>query len=185
MITIDATETAKLIRGTLKSAFSATEFNVEIKHFWNGHSTSASWIDGPSLDQVQLLLDHFNGSEFDSMTDPGPGGRHVLAGVQVKIYGGCVLGFRCISPQLEARVASELARQCGLDGPEPRAWVPFQWRRAWRDKALTMDAIEAGVLTTSHDVERFDALVSRVLVHTTLEPAQGEVPAELLPERIA
>lgn len=63
------TETAKLIRQTLKTAFPDTKFSVRSKSYSGGSSIDVSWTDGPLSRDVNPLIKPFEGAGFDGMQD--------------------------------------------------------------------------------------------------------------------
>ena len=66
---ISVTETAKIIRGELKTAFSKTKFSVRSSSYSGGASICVSWSDGPAESKVSAIVKQFEGSSFDGYTD--------------------------------------------------------------------------------------------------------------------
>jgi hypothetical protein len=108
---IDANETAKLIRQTLRAAFPGQKFSVRKSR---GGSVYVTWTDGPSSERVRNLVLRFEGSSFDPMidlkssrevieTDGKGGARRVQYGIDY------VLTQREISEEWAAELAEELA----------------------------------------------------------------------------
>lgn len=62
-------QTAKLVKETLAKAFPKTKFSVRSKTYSGGSSITASWTDGPTVEQVHPILEAFEGADFDGMTD--------------------------------------------------------------------------------------------------------------------
>jgi hypothetical protein len=60
---------AKNIRAELKLAFPETKFSVRSRRFAGGDSIDVSWIDGPTRDQVESIIDKYSAGTFDGMTD--------------------------------------------------------------------------------------------------------------------
>jgi hypothetical protein len=63
---ISATDTAKLVRKALKTAFPSIPFRVRKT---SGGDINVSWVDGPTDAQVRYEVGHFHGTSFDGMTD--------------------------------------------------------------------------------------------------------------------
>ena len=55
-------ETAKLIRQALKEAFPGVKFSVRSSTYGGGASITVGWTDGPTSDQVDGILNVFEGS---------------------------------------------------------------------------------------------------------------------------
>ena len=66
---LNATETAKLVRQSLKEAFPDVKFSVRRKTYSGGASVSVGWQDGPNEAQVAAVGGIFRGSVFDSSQD--------------------------------------------------------------------------------------------------------------------
>ncbi|WP_417244354.1 LPD29 domain-containing protein [Celeribacter sp.] len=66
---ISTTDTAKLIRATLKDKFPRTKFSVKSSKYAGGASISVSWEDGPTAALVEAHVEAFAGSGFDGMCD--------------------------------------------------------------------------------------------------------------------
>lgn len=63
------TDTAKMIRKTLKAAFPGTKFSVRCSKYSGGASIDVRWIDGPTRNQVDAVIGFYQGSKFDAMID--------------------------------------------------------------------------------------------------------------------
>jgi hypothetical protein len=70
---LSSTETAKLIRETLKEQFSAeypdTKFSVRSSSYSGGASINVSYTDGPSDKEVKEVVGGYAGSTFNGMID--------------------------------------------------------------------------------------------------------------------
>lgn len=62
-------ETAKLVRATLKRTFPLQKFNVRSKVYSGGSSIDVTWVDGPTVAEVDQAVKRFEGATFDGMTD--------------------------------------------------------------------------------------------------------------------
>jgi hypothetical protein len=60
---------AKNIRIELKAAFPSVKFSVKSERFSGGDSIDVRWIDGPTEEQVETIIDKYKGGSFDGMTD--------------------------------------------------------------------------------------------------------------------
>ena len=66
---IDAAETAKLIRKRLKVAFPGTKFSVRTSRYSGGASIDVRWTDGPTDAMVSAVTKPYQGGGFDSSID--------------------------------------------------------------------------------------------------------------------
>lgn len=66
---LTCTETAKLLRAALKSAFPGVRFRVRSHTYSMGASIHVGWTDGPFQVDVQRICDLYRGSTFDGMLD--------------------------------------------------------------------------------------------------------------------
>lgn len=64
-----AAQCAKLIRGILKDEFPGQKFGVTSSNFSMGDSVNVEWTDGPTEDELNKLIGHFQYGHFDGMTD--------------------------------------------------------------------------------------------------------------------
>lgn len=62
---ISAKDTAKLIRGQLKTRFPGIKFSVRSDH----NSINIGWTDGPAASQVETITNGYKGGGFDGMID--------------------------------------------------------------------------------------------------------------------
>jgi hypothetical protein len=62
-------ETAKLVRGALKSAFPGVKFAVRSSTYSGGASIRVGWTDGPTSYDVDRIVAPFKGADFDGMVD--------------------------------------------------------------------------------------------------------------------
>ena len=90
---IDVKQTAVLIRQTLKQAFPDVKFSVRLDRYSMGCSIDVHRIDGPTDAQLREILERFNGSGFDGMTDCSYYcGKRVYKGECVDFHSGYVKG---------------------------------------------------------------------------------------------
>lgn len=66
---ISTTDTAKLIRKSLKNWFPRTKFSVRSNSYSGGSSIDISWVDGPTQSEVDAIVKDFQGASFDGQTD--------------------------------------------------------------------------------------------------------------------
>lgn len=69
MSTIETIDCAKLIRKALKRNFSGIKFSVRSRKYAGGSSIDVSWVDGPTSDRVNAVVEHYSGASFDGMQD--------------------------------------------------------------------------------------------------------------------
>lgn len=60
---------AKNMRIELKRAFPSVKFSVKSSRFSGGDDIRVSWIDGPMVEQVDEIIDRYQGGDFDGMQD--------------------------------------------------------------------------------------------------------------------
>lgn len=66
---VSVTETAKLVRKTLKKRFPNTKFSVRSSKYSGGASIYVNWTDGPTSSEVDAVLSPFESKGFDGMID--------------------------------------------------------------------------------------------------------------------
>lgn len=62
-------QVAGLIRKELKEKYPETKFRVTSQQYAGGDSVSIHWTDGASRDEVDSLVDKYQGGDFDGMED--------------------------------------------------------------------------------------------------------------------
>lgn len=60
---------AKNIRIELGRAFPEVKFSVKSRRFSGGDAIDVRWVDGPTTDQVDLIINRYSAGSFDGMTD--------------------------------------------------------------------------------------------------------------------
>lgn len=120
---INAKETVKLIRKSLKEAFPGIRFYVKR----DGNSVQVRWTDGPACDMVMAVIDRFAGEGFDGMTDMRYS-RHVVdtqTDERVSFGTAFIFPERAFSPDGLARLRQLIAEQTGCkDWPASK---PYGW----------------------------------------------------------
>lgn len=66
---VSLTDTAKLIRATLKARFPDVKFSVRSERYSGGSSIRVGWLDGPLGSAVQEVIAPYAGAGFDGMID--------------------------------------------------------------------------------------------------------------------
>lgn len=66
---ISTTDTAKLIRRTLRDTFPGVRFSVHSSKYAGGSSISVQWTDGPTTGAVDRAVGAYEGADFDGMVD--------------------------------------------------------------------------------------------------------------------
>lgn len=186
---ITLTETAKMIRETLKVAFPRTKFSVRSKSYSGGCSITAHWTDGPTSKQMAAILNRFEGKGFDGMTDCSYYcGKRTYKGQPIEFCGAYIFGSRTISDAVQQKVADTIRYECGVSA-DFNGSVPFAWHSFWNrdaegnEKPLTFAEIESGEFILAHDShksEYISRLIDEVTYSVSLEAQQ---PVEL-PEYI-
>ena len=110
---LTVTETAALIRATLKKQFPVIKFSIRSKSHSGGASIDISWTDGARTKEVNSFVKGFEGASFDGMNDLKsnqdcwllPDGSAQLA-YRPESYGGSTPGFVSDAPHPDAELVS-------------------------------------------------------------------------------
>ena len=110
---LSVTDTAKIIRSTLKKQFPGVKFAVRSEKYSMGASIHISWTDGPREKEVNAITDGFQGASFDGMNDLQsdchcwllPDGTAQLA-ERPESYGGSIPGYVSDAPHPDAELVS-------------------------------------------------------------------------------
>ena len=109
---ISQTDTNKLIRKVLMESFPGVKFSVRTR----GGSTNIGWTNGPNENQVERLINAFEGSYFDGMIDYKGSRYAMLDGQEVHFLADFIFTKRHYSENLEhmmaARLISMYGQQC-------------------------------------------------------------------------
>jgi len=89
---LSCSDTAKLIRQSLKESFAGKIFSVKSRSYSGGASIRVGWIDGPNVAQVEAVVKRFSGSYFDGMSDLRGSKYHMIGSEQVS-FGNDFLFF--------------------------------------------------------------------------------------------
>ena len=150
---INAKETVKLIRKSLKEAFPGTRFYVRR----DGNSVQVRWTDGPARDMVMAVIDRFAGEGFDGMTDLRYS-RHVrdtLTGERVSFGTAFVFPERAFSPDALTSLRQLIAEQTGCtDWPASK---PYGWPKSAGEVYSIGDSFECRdwARTVQHIIAEF------------------------------
>lgn len=99
----EAAQTAKAIRGELKTAFPGMKFSVRSETFSGGDAVRIGWTNGPSYEAVDAITDRFTRGTFNGMTDSYEYNRDRQG--PTAMFVTC---NRRISAELEAKVVADL-----------------------------------------------------------------------------
>ena len=110
---LTVTETATLIRATLKKQRPDSKFSVRSKSYSGGASINISWTDGARTKDIESIVKGFEGASFDGMNDLQshcdcwllPDGSAQLA-YRPESYGGSKPGFVSDAPHPNAELVS-------------------------------------------------------------------------------
>jgi len=133
-------DTAKRIRKALKAHFSGVKFSVKTETYSMGSSVNVSYTDGPALDSVKAIVDHFASYKGDVDHDQEKERGYYFKG---KHYQGAkfVKTKRERSPDRKEIIKAALDHQHeGKDKPNGGYYFVWQWNDMERD------LIEAGLL---------------------------------------
>lgn len=166
-------EVAKMVRKALNRAFPKTQFSVRSKKYSGGSSITAHWIDGPTVAQVEPILDSFEGASFDGMIDLKSYREPVeVNGELVDMGADYVFSARSESIENLKAAAFRVAYECDLpllhiceqgyvDSENKHQTVPFKY--------FPKDDV---IAHCSWQGESYDRLVYQVARNTSYEQAQ-------------
>lgn len=122
---------AKEIRKVLKETFPTIKFSVNSKSFSGGDSVSIRWIDGPTTDQVDLLVKDYQEGDFNGMIDMYENNNTRSDIPQVKY----VLPAREISETAKTNMINDLVKKFGIiNKDDDKEW--FNKFYAWKDQVV-------------------------------------------------
>lgn len=104
---ISTKETAKLVRTSLKEAFSDLKFSVRM----DSGSLRVEWIDGANEAQVKAVIGRFSGAYFDGMTDYEGSKYHMMDGQAVNFGAKYISCRREFSDVAIERAINQIYRQ--------------------------------------------------------------------------
>lgn len=110
---ISMTDTAKLIRKTLKEAFPGVTFSVRCGK-GSSSAINIGWTDGPSSDQVEAVVGVFQGGYFDGMTDYQGSIIARQGGEDVRFCADFIFCRRDYSDAAFARIVARVGAELGL-----------------------------------------------------------------------
>lgn len=106
---------AKNIRIELKAAFKCVKFSVKSESFSGGNAIRVSWVDGPTVAQVEEITSKYRAGCFDGMTDC----YEYEFSYWGEAFGDAkyISASRSVSDELVERVLAALAEKYGtIDG---------------------------------------------------------------------
>ena len=115
---ISVTETAKLVRKSLKHNFPAYKFSVRSKSYSGGASIDVDWTDGPTVPDVDKVIKRFEGASFDGMIDLKSHHDSVLSHEdgtteEVSYAADYVFSHRSFSDEVEAKIIAGIEEKYG------------------------------------------------------------------------
>lgn len=135
---ISVSDTAKLVRSTLKADFPNTKFSVRSSSYSGGASITVSWTDGPTERQVTELVGQYSGSTFDGMQDLRSYHTSVLNGETVHYGADHVFGNRETSIIFKMQCAKAVAAY--FNQPVP-AMTRYNWFEPTHEQILGYDTL--------------------------------------------
>lgn len=103
-----AAETAKLVRKSLKEAFTGIKFSVRSKTYSGGASIRVEWTDGPTGDQVDAVIQRFSGADFDGMQDLKTHNDSIINGQKVHFGADYIFSTRNLSAERLQRAVNDV-----------------------------------------------------------------------------
>lgn len=143
---ISQTETAKLVRKTLKEHFPKQKFSVT-QHY---NSIRVKWTDGPALTRVQPVVRFFEGSTFDAYVDLKSYVTTEFEGEEVQFGADYVFAERKTSRAFVEAILASYQRRWGrcdisIRGNDEWSWFVDDWehRNDYRMLGELMDCTDA------------------------------------------
>jgi len=115
---VTVTQTAKLVRRTLKEAFPGVKFSVRCRD--GGSSININWTDGPTAQAVRDSIFHLEGGHFDGMTDSMNHVSHEVEGVQISYGANFIFENRGYSKARLLGAVERVWERYGLTQEQPR-----------------------------------------------------------------
>lgn len=115
---------AQLIKKELQHRYPLTEWRVKSSSFSGGDSVDVSYTDGPTSHDVQQILNKYENSSFDAMTDcsnymkPAYGGEGVRFAMEARHY----------SKEATDASRARLVKLYHLEGLSDQDPIPDNWR---------------------------------------------------------
>lgn len=143
---ISLTDTAKLIRETLKVEFPDVKFSVRSKSYSGGSSIDIRWTDGPTSKQVATFTGMFEGASFDGMIDL-KSYRSITNedGEEIHYSVDFIFEHRECSRELTMEVAKIAAHFYGME-------VPVMNEHGWFDYGTAPYPVEAHTHENLHNI---------------------------------
>lgn len=114
MKSISVSETAKLIRLSLKAQFKDVKFSVRSKSYAGGASINIEWIDGVDKKEVEKVIAGFEGADFDGMQDLKTYKYGELNGEKVRFGADFIFCNRDYSDTYLSQTAAKTVEYWGL-----------------------------------------------------------------------
>lgn len=151
---LSVTETAALIRQSLKEAFPGVKFTVRSSKYAGGSSISVSWVDGPAAALVDAITGRFEASYVDGMIDYKGSCYHTLNGEPVRFGADFINIYREYSEAAKARAVAFVRSTANPDVAD----------------SITVEAFTSGQLYNvfPHGGEWSHANSAQTLVHARL-----------------
>ncbi|MEE8137752.1 MAG: LPD29 domain-containing protein [Thermoanaerobaculia bacterium] len=113
---LSCADTAKLVRQALKKAFPTITFRVRSSTYSMGASIRIHWVDGPTTTQVDAVVEHLRGADFNSMEDIKEYRQPIeIDGQSVRPGADFIFTERSHSESFYARALSAACKKWGVD----------------------------------------------------------------------
>ncbi|MBA2666112.1 MAG: hypothetical protein H0U69_03635 [Trueperaceae bacterium] len=109
---ITGTEQAKMIRTSLREAFPATTFTVRQSR---GSAITVAWADGPTVKQVDALVQRFAGGGFEASLDLGYSVQSYVKGEPVLFGQHFIFANRRLSLAFASRYLARASAYYGFN----------------------------------------------------------------------
>lgn len=111
------TETAKLLRRALRTAYPDITFRVKSKKYAGGSSVRVTWKDGPTQQEAERITRRFEGASFDGLTDLKEHIERRVNGQAIDYGADYVFAERSFSRAHLEKAAQQVASRYGVEVP--------------------------------------------------------------------
>lgn len=160
---ISVTDTAKMIRETLKLELPGVKFSVRSDKYSGGASVDVHWTDGPVQWEVEAIAKFYQGGDFDGMTDSMSYRSYTNEGGEEIHYGAdFVFCTRDYSRGFTDEVAGHVARFWSEPKPELNAhdWYDFPVRDRALDRGDGRSSLADYIMQARQNARRVNGAVT-------------------------
>lgn len=174
---ISMTDQAKMIRTSLREALPGTKFSVRQSR--GGVAIYVHWHDGPTVSQVNAIVQRYSGGGFDSSQDLAYGVTSYMAGEPVGFIGKYIHTTRHLSTRFIQQRLPRLAARYGVD-PQSLRIVGTDPHGCWVDianAAANPNTTWGDLRNILRDLERYSEAAPLVSATARRVGTYADVPA--------